>query len=344
MLNSNFIITNTMVSDTPLKDTWDLLSLNLIENHINSTSGGYHFSKSRIECFKLFLSQAREFYESSSSCSLLTSPLLDFYCYSLLAKMLTMKLAKIGNEALEHRHGLKIHILESPITNSSICVELLGNGTFHQLINSTQRETKITAYNNITITLDSLLHYDIDIIDYTPNESRVYPIHYYNCELEKNGNITLTLRMAGRKNANIIDYLNTVHPDLELNGFTVIDKKFDFGRGILIKKTFDGTEPLPSFNMEINALNQFFLIPPLDIADRKLQFYQYEIIYLILFIASNLVRYYPKEWNSYIQDEKRFWPLRKAISYAKRSFPNYILNYISTERHVILPPGIFHYS
>ena len=96
---------------------------------------------------------------------------------------------------------------------------------------------------------------------------------------------------------------------------------------------------LPDFDIERNVHGEIFLIPPLQIGNKSLLFYQIEILFMISFAIANLVRYYPLQWVELLSDEKRLWNIRKAIAHARRSFPNHILNYMAEEFHNVLPPG-----
>lgn len=332
-----------MISETPTRDIWDLLSLNIIPDHLQSTSGGYDFSGPKLEAMRIFLAQSRELFETATVASIIASPLLDFYCYSLLAKILVMKLDKRGAETLRHGHGLKFQLDASdPVSVETIRIVPTGAGTFSELTAAIPREYSFEHVADAAIPLRALLDLDIDVFDYTELESRAYPIHSFKLEKRADGQMVVEMRIVGEKTQTTIDAVRKFKPELELEGFHLFLEKFDIRAGAPIAKEFSNEASLPKFNVERSALDQFFIIPPLAVGDRKLQLFQHEIVYMILFAASNLVRYYPNQWNDLIHDEKRFWTLRKAISLARRSYPNYILNYISNEYHLVLPPGTRH--
>ena len=222
MLRHPFVGKNIILSEKPSREIWDLLSLNIVKKHLDSTSGGYKFSKRKISSMQTLLSQSREMFKAGNEVSLLSAPLLYFYSYSLLSKVFIIKMHRKNIEALQNGHGLKFHIDQKiPISKESVSVEILNNGTFAELLRALKRETKIENYRNKNISLSLLLRHDIDIFDFLEISAISYPLHGYEYNREETGKYLLELRLAGHRDRSreLLKSIIQQHPEFELEGF-----------------------------------------------------------------------------------------------------------------------------
>ncbi len=148
-----FVIKNLLASENPEREVWDLLSLNSIGEHLQSTTG-HSFSSGQLRAMRTLYRQGRELFDAGKDLSLETSPLLDFYCFSLLTKILIMKSQKKGIESLGQAHGLNFFLrTNKAIDMESIEIEINSKGTFYELLGSLRRQTAIKDYIGYRITL-----------------------------------------------------------------------------------------------------------------------------------------------------------------------------------------------
>ncbi len=331
-------------SEKPDREIWDLLSLNLISEHLNSATG-YTYNKAKLNTMRTLYRQSRELFNASENTSLETSPLLDYYSYYMLSKILIIKSQRIGIEAIGEKHGLSFHLdREKPICSESIAISINSKGTFNKLLNSFNRQKSVKEYCSTKINLKELLLHDIDIYDYVPFEAKMLPVYDFRIRHMRNlPNAThdnrVEIRFIGKPTPETFEITKRKVPDLDLSMFHLVDGILADLPGYPIILDYNMDDILPDFDIERNVHGEIFLIPPLQIGNKSLLFYQIEILFMISFAIANLVRYYPLQWVELLSDEKRLWNIRKAIAHARRSFPNHILNYMAEEFHNVLPPG-----
>ncbi len=330
-------------------EVWDLLALNIIESKIEKTSGK-KYSDDQIRVIHTLYKQSKELYKASEIVSIECSPLIDFYCYSMLSKMIIIKNQNIEYAKLPRSHGISFELEDGKnVDTDNIFIKINKNGTFVELLNSLKKSTVINEYYSSRINLTELLYYVIDLHDYIPFNSRCLPVHSIeNHEIINNNGLDyhkykLEVRLPGKLEKETFEKIKEERPEIDFANFKTQNGFLINKLGYPIFLEYNTFADLPDIAAEMNFAGQMFIIPPVETNTGKHLFYQIEILYLILFAASNLVRYYPNQWLELISDEKRMWHLRKVISLARRSFPNYILNYLTEAYYIILPPGTLHY-
>ena len=330
--------------EIPIQEIWDLLSITCTK----SNAENYNIKHRTIKDIKFYLQQSYELFKSSNKVSNITSPLLQFYSFSNLAKMLIiMRQTKNNIENLDHAHGFKMIITNGAKDGiDDIKIKINKEGTFIEILNSLYRKDKIDAYIDEVFSLRELLDLNIDMYDFINNNTNVFPVNGFNIyELRQNeiGNknkrkYTLEIRFINKNSFKFFQktFLKDDSSSIERKMYsTSLDPS-----GYPARYYFDDESELPPLLFERNYADEYFIVSPIKKNDKQLFLYQIEILYLISFIYSNLVRYYPKVWDNLKCNEEVFWEIEKSITYMNRSFPNYILNFIEKCYTVILIPGI----
>ena len=171
-----FSMKQMITSEHAETEVWDLLSLNIIEQRLKNNTG-YILKKHLIDTIRTLLNQSKELFKASGTVSLECSPLIDFYSYSMLSKLLIIKNQKKGLETFPQSHGLTFQLDNSKdINTDNVYVEIAKNGTFIELLKSLKRINQVKDYYNFKVSLTELLRYNADLYDYLPFESKCLPI------------------------------------------------------------------------------------------------------------------------------------------------------------------------
>ncbi len=337
MLKQNSIRKNLIVSENPSDEIWDLLRLNVTERYFNNGSK-IQYSKNDVNKIQTFYKQSNEFFRSGMDASYLTSPLLHFYSFSLLSKILIMKKLGKKTNTLLKSHGLKFSLENTrSVKDMKMLIKIQNKGTFIELLSCKNRQTPIENIIGKVIDLDDLLIMDIDVFDQCQFYDKSYPLHDFRYKKE-NDKYVVKLQLAGVKENFEKDKQR--YKNLGLSEFKLCEKQYVFEKGYTVEAIFDEYKDIPDFIYEKSYKNESFITSPLLIENIRYQFLQYEIKYLIYYATSNMVRYYPKEWMNLINEEDYSAILKKSLSYGSRSFPNYLLNSLTDDYYSVLPPGI----
>jgi hypothetical protein len=76
-------------TENPIKQTWEYLSLALTKENLEKTFNR-QFKKTKIENIRFLFEQAYELFFNSQNLSLKVLPLNQFYCFSLLTKIIIL--------------------------------------------------------------------------------------------------------------------------------------------------------------------------------------------------------------------------------------------------------------
>jgi hypothetical protein len=250
---------------------------------------------------------------------------------------------QLNSEAIAQSHGLKFIMPNKNSDPNQMRIRITKNGFFSQ-IQKALRQEKDFDFTNLEITVSELLHCDIDIFQYDTYESYCLPIENYRLETidEEKKRRRIEIELIGSPKKKTFEDAIRNRPKIDFSDFQYRNIQNMTLPGCTIFNDHIGS--FSSFLIEADFKGQIFIVPTINIQGHIIQLFQIEILYLLLFAISNLVRYYPSEWNKIVNSEFNIWQIRKAISLARRSFPNYILNYLSHEKHVVLPPGILRWQ
>jgi len=334
--NKDFLMEHIITDENPYKELWDLLSLNLIKTHLESASS-FSFSSGRIEQIKTLYKQSRELFEAARTTTILSSPLLDFYSFTKLAKILIMVKQNLDISSLDQSHGLKVKFDDKNLNIDDLEIIFTKKGTFPQLFKSLTRYDEPVLKSRATIKLGELLNFNIATYQYQQIISKCIPVFEHRIENKESGR-RIEIRLIGKADKSTFEDLKQRHPDFPFGEFTTQNIIMTSRKGYpIFRELSDGERP--DYDVEKDYKSQTFLVPPMNISGKSIILYQHEIQFLIAFVASNLVRYYPMSWQNIVNDEAVFWSLRKALGLARRTFLNQILDLISMQRHFVLPPG-----
>jgi hypothetical protein len=338
---------NLWMNENPIKELWDLIPLCLYPEKLN-TIKSYCYKPDTYEMFHYYLKQSHDLYIASTNTMIESSPLLQFYSFSTLSKILVLIQTRLNNESLKHGHGLQIVIDDPKIIGLENIKVRIQEGTFYYLIQSLPRPISKELYLNKIISLKELLSSNIDLFDY--GYSNAMPISKINFlkkaddqHIKKEFHIAI--RLHGKQEKETFEIAKSNYAKFNFEKFQTHNVFVVSMAGFPIFFEFDDIEELPEFVPEKRFNNESFIVPFVEANDStKLPFYQIEILYMISFIASNLVRYYPRHWLEIISKKEKYWELKKSLSMMNRSFPNYFLNFITEEFHMIYPTGTLHRS
>ena len=288
-------------------------------------------------------------YKAATSISNITAPLLQFYSFSNLSKLLIiLRNVKKTVESLDQTHGLKI-ILENEscnITLNDIKVKIERIGTFVELLNALDKKSQIDIYYENIFTLRELLDHNVDLYDFLENRNNILPIYKFMTYKVSPKDIQNINKKQNCLNINFINKKSFV----SFESSYLNNKLFDFQPrtiktsldpiGYLVNYYYNDSDEFPNFAFERHYTDDHFIVGSYIKNGQKLLLYQIEILYMISYLYSNLVRYYPKYWDALRRKKNIFWDIEKSISYMYRSFPNYILNAITGTYTIIFSPGM----
>jgi hypothetical protein len=331
-------------TENPAKQIWENISLNITKENIIKNFL-YTPKASKVENIRFIFEQAKELYFNSLNLSLKVSPLNQFYSFSLLAKILILIEKKSLNlESLKQSHGLSINILNrNRLDNNNIEILIGKNGTFYELYNIFD--------NNIVfdkVILGECFDYLLDAIEYAGNNkvARVSGYKIFDTRKteigaeQKDKTIDIVIPSFHEK----IDRIIKLFPDIPYHLLktkeyeTILDAD-----GHHYRYYFNNDEINP-FNHEMNIYGNDYLIADFVIDGTKQYLNQIILIYIISFACSNLVRYYPDLWNRYMNSESYSWLLKQLLVSFNRTFPNYILDFITKRKNIFLNPGNLTYT
>jgi len=324
-------------TENPKRQIWENISLNLSKENIKNNFG-YEPNTSKLDNIRYIFEQSKELFFNSLNLSLKVSPLNQFYSFSLLAKIIILiNNRSINIENLQQQHGLSI-IIQDRNNFDNIEISIIRNGTFFELYNIFDQNIIFDK-----ICLNECFDYLLDTTEYNRNEKiaeisnfRVFETRKTEVGAEqKDYTIDITIPSFYDK----LDVIISTFPEipfhlLKRKGYeTMLDAD-----GQHYRYYFNSNEKNP-FNHEINVYGKHFLIADYKQNGNKQYLNQILLIYIISFACSNLVRYYPDLWNKYINNEKKSWLLKQLLVSFNRTFPNYILDFITKQKNVFLNPS-----
>ena len=324
-------------TENPKNQIWENISLNLTKDNIKKNLG-YEPNTAQIDDLHYIYEQSKEIYFSSLDLSLKVSPLNQFYSFSLLAKLIILlndRTKKI--ESLQQKHGLNI-IINDRNNLDDIEISIPRNGTFFELYS-------IFDSNMIfdKIKLNDCFDYLLDTIEYNRNNKiaeisgyNIFDTHKTEVGAEQKDK---TLNISIPSFYDRLDSIIATFPDIPFHLLkpksyqTMLDAE-----GNHYRYYFNNDEINP-FNHEINIYSKHFLIADYKVNGNKQYLNQILLIYIITFACSNLVRYYPDFWNKYMQNEDISWLLKQLLVSFNRTYPNYILDFITNQKNFFIYPG-----
>ena len=323
-------------TENPKNQIWENISLKLTAENINKNFG-YIANASKTENIRYIFEQSKELFFNSLNLSLKVSPLNQFYSFSLLAKILILlndKTKKI--ESLQQRHGISIDIQDRN-NFDGIEISIDRNGTFFELYKLFD--------NNIVfdkINLHECFDYLLDTIHYADNNKialisgyKIFPTNKSEPGAEQKDN---TLDILIPSFYDKLGKIMSLFPDIPFNLLKpkAYVTSLDTG-GHHYRFYFNSDERNP-FNHEINVYGKHFLIADYKVNGNIQYLNQILLIYLVTFACSNLVRYYPDLWNKLMDNEDKSWLLKQLLVSFNRTYPNYILDFITKQNNVFSNP------
>jgi hypothetical protein len=324
-------------TENPIRQIWEYISLNLTKENIKKNLG-YEPNTAQIDDLRYIFEQSKEIYFNSLNLSLKVSPLNQFYSFSLLAKLLILlndRTKKI--ESLQQKHGLSINLSDRNNLDD-VEISIPRNGTFFELYN-------IFDSNIIfeKIKLHDCFDYLLDTYEYNRSNKIAEIISYRIFDTrktevgaeQKDKTLDISIRSFHDKLSNVINNF----PDIPFHLFknkaytSMLDAD-----GHHYRYYFNNDEINP-FNHEINIYGKNFLIADYNVNGNKQYFNQILLIYIITFACSNLVRYYPDFWNKYMLNEDKSWLLKQLLISFNRTYPNYILDFITNQKNLFIYPA-----
>ena len=332
--------------ENPEFEIWDQISLFLSKDAMGTQ---YHIKPRVVKLLKYYFDQSNELFKVSQQISVNSKPLLQFYAFLNLSKLLIVIRKTKNTESLNQSHGAKVNIEKScSLSLSNVNVKIENNGTFTELLSSLNRKTPFTNYIGKSINLYELIEHTIDLYDFMDNKNNVFPIQ--SCKISKNNlneigsekehSHYLEIGFINKDSfglfSNMFDYCDLTRLK-QKSYFTSIDPE-----GVPYRQYYSDEKDLPNLVLERNYANEYFAVKGIKIKNEYFCLYQLEIQYLLSFILSNLVRYYPNEWNCFLSNPKESWLINKVVNYLDRSFPNNLLNSLTEKSNIVFPPGILH--
>lgn len=332
--------------ENPINEIWDLLYYSCLASNLDPSLG---IKGRTVDLLQYYLDQSHELFFAAISASNKTGPLLQFYSFSILAKVLiVLRRIKNSTESLAQAHGLKAIVRnQENITLSDIEVKIETNGTFFELLKSLKKKAIPEDYSNITLSLRELFDHYINLYDFLKDKSNIMPVEDFSVQTVNQAVDPL------KKNRLVISFINSKSVDL----LKSIISKNDFDKiNFMGMQSISGQEgipgiidyisdaELPDFVLEKDYGKSAYIVKSFNKGGKLIPLCQLEIEYLISYLFSNLVRYYPEAWNRLLFNKEILWEIEKVISYMFRSYPNYLLNSIRKQYISIFPPGILQRS
>jgi hypothetical protein len=331
-------------TEKPERQIWENISLNITKENILKNFS-YAPKSIKIENIRYIFEQSKELYFNSLKLSLKISPLNQFYSFSLLAKILILiKNKSINLNGLKQGHGLSINVIDrNNLKNDNIEIKINKNGTFYELYNIFDANI---VFNKII--LSDCINYLLDTIEYMGNNkfARISKYTLFDTRKsevgaeQKDKTIDIVIPSFYEK----IDKIIELFPDIPFHLLkrkayeTMLDAD-----GHHYRYYFNNDEINP-FNHEINIYGHEYLVADYIVNDNKQYLNQILLIYIISFACSNLVRYYPDLWNKYMSNESNSWIIKQLLVSFNRTYPNYILDFITRRKNIFLNPGNLTYT
>jgi len=335
------------VDEDPTHFVWDLIERAITKEAIHNTNN-YVVTSKKNNNIKYLFEQAKELFIAAENASDIVAPLYQFYSFSMLSKILILIKTKSKDiESLQQSHGLTIIVNDrkNP-TLENIKVKIGTTGTFIELLNI---NSSCKYLYEKEIDLINLINRVVDCSTLS-NTTKVIPICGYR-DLE-NDNIEF---LNQGKNKKILIHLN-MKSKVSIHELAI--EYPNIGLDKLIKKTelssldmegigfwyYYNDHEIKDLKIQNGIHDDNFLISPIVFDNNKYWYEQYEILYILSFIASNLVRYYPDTWKIINGNSEIFWVFRYILKLTNRIYPNYIIDKIENQIHTIYPPGILKYT
>ncbi|MEW6144210.1 MAG: YaaC family protein [Thermodesulfobacteriota bacterium] len=308
-------------TDNPLKEIWEHILL----------LGDFHFLSKRwenqstetITTVSTSIKQAHEYFIASKSATLLTRPLLIYYCFICLAKAVLY---------LTENKPHDLHGLGQPEVSESlldVSVTLKSKGIFPCL-------AEYLGYKYKSGQQISIEQFVVNVIELIESYER-----YYNksglvitpkVEVFLDGDINIffesslfgnksseDFRALLERNTNLFDDFQEVENEtgIELNIRNPIPKdRLNIDGAALMKKHFSHSV-YPDSRYYLNLHDEDIRVPS-------------TLAYLgIMFTLGSIVRYYPKEIDRFLSDKNtsNIWFIQQLCDCAERVFPNLMLNH-----------------
>ena len=312
-------------SETPVKEIWSRLGY--FENEHNAKEFLSEKNKNLTEeqlvdiakRLSFSMRSAKEYYQSATSVSLLTKPLLIFYGMVSLSKALFT--ATYMKRSPSTGHGL-----ESPKDNfensfGDLSTKVKKDGAFPQFHCCYSKQTLC----DMEFTLKELLSIICEI-----------KVEYESVYKEKSQTIRIK---KSRRGLQLVDPEFKKYGDLSqrLSSLKLGRMQFSLtGSGVIFYNVSERFPKVRSLSGE-----EFFVLP-LRKHNSDILFPEMSAHYLIMYLLGMASRYYPKEWGEITEGKTSgdIYIIKKFLEVTERKFPNLILNSLRNGEFVFVSPKL----
>lgn len=309
-------------TDNPLKEIWEQILL----------LSDYHFLSKNLEnpttdiitTISTCIKQAHEYYLASKSASLITRPLLIYYCFLSLVKAVLY----LSDKKPDNLHGLSQPIMANSLLDVS--VKIKSKGIFSSL-------AEFLGYKSKSDARTSLEQFVTNMVElkgayrryYGKSESIISP----EVEVFMHGDIKIffkpsvfgnnsreDFKILLEQTTNLFDDFKEVENEtcIELNIRNPIPQGHLDSDGVDLMKKHFSYSIYPDYLYYLNLVQQDRRIPS------ALAYFG------SMFILGSVVRYYPNDIDRFLNDQKtsNAWFIHQLCDNAERVFPNLMLNHL----------------